>query len=106
MNLKGTTFAGIVYCPQHPDSDIHGLLRACVRTTSLMRVGEILASYGVSFRVMWMQDGLWSESKSIAEIEAAQLNYGVLLVCPLWTAYLNPSVYKPMPKELKVRGAA
>ena len=105
MTDKGTTWAGVVYCPKHPEADMHGLLRGAVRTSSVLRLAEVIRLYDIDFHVMWLRQGLWSESHSIAEIQATMRNYGVLLVCPLWCAYLGPERYQPMPKELRVKVA-
>ncbi len=91
-------YSGIVYFPDHPDSDLHGLLRVIVRVKSKLDVRELLdeceliiAPWGVK---------IWQESKSHAEHQATERHYGELLACPLVSQYLKAENYKPIPKSL------
>jgi hypothetical protein len=98
-----SVYAGIVYLPQHPQADLHGLIRGVVRTRGILRLKEILDRFDIPFHARMFQEGTWSESRSIAEIQAAQSHYGELLVCPLWCAYLGASYYQPAKEGLKMR---
>ena len=41
----------------------------------------------------WLQ-GIWSESKSAAEIQATESRFGQLLVCPVSVQYLHAESYR------------
>lgn len=104
--MKGTTYAGIVHLPRHPEADIHGLMRAVMRTDSLFRLEQACQLWDIPFRMSLFGMHVWGESKSIAEIHAGELHYGVLLVCRLDQAYLSSEAYQPIPKNLLVRRRA
>ena len=98
---KGTVFAGITFFPEHPDADMHGLVRACIRTQNRFQIFRAWQAYGIDFNLYAMFPyGIWSESKSHAEILATENHYGELMICPLVKAYLRPEEYKPIPKHL------
>jgi hypothetical protein len=59
--------------------------------------------WDIPFRLSLMGMGVWSVSKSIAEIHATERNYGFLLVCPLSQAYLEAEYYQAIPRNLLAR---
>jgi hypothetical protein len=92
-------YSGIAYMPEHPDSDMHGLLRVVIQERSIPAVMAILEKSGITFRGLWTAN-IWQVSKSRIEQLAAERHYGELLACPLVLAYLKPENYKPKPKSL------
>jgi hypothetical protein len=98
--MKGTLYGGIICKPDHPEADMHGLLRCIIRARSKQHVADALHCFGVTFD--WFADfnsGVWSESKSAAEVQAAEGRYGIVLVCPLVQAYLRAENYKPLKEK-------
>jgi hypothetical protein len=94
--MKGSVFGGILYLPQHPAADIHGLVRGAIRTKSWLWAEEILSKAGIERTHALWSLGMWSESKSAVEILITQQHYGELLICPLVEAYLNSEHYVPL----------
>lgn len=97
--MKGTTYSGIVYFPEHPDADMHGLVRIVCRERSAIEVLRRLASAGFCCAGL-MHSKLLQESKSHVEQQAAERCYGELLVCSLVSQYLDPELYRPVTSEL------
>ena len=101
--MKGIVYSGIVYMPEHPDSDLHGLIRIAVRTRGgWIEVRKKLTIVGLNSSLPPM---IWQISKSHAEEQATDRNYGILLACPLALQYLKAENYKPIPKSLLRRKA-
>jgi hypothetical protein len=106
--VKGTVFGGILHFPEHPDADMHGLVRCCIRTANKFQIAHHWKAYGKKFyptrEFMSALDdgGTWQESQSHAEHVATETHYGELLVCPIVKAYLRPEEYRPVPKHLLV----
>ncbi len=96
---KGTVYSGIVYLPDHPDADLHGLLRVCIREASVSHAINKLDNSLIHTHCLWTRK-IWQESKSHAEAQATERHYGELLTCPLVSQYLRPENYKPIPKSL------
>ncbi len=95
---KGTVYSGIVYMPEHPFADLHGLIRLVIRTQSWMLVQDAMTEWGIP--LIGLRWKIWQESKSHAEHQATERHYGELLACPLALQYLKPENYKPIPKTL------
>lgn len=104
--MKGTVYSGVVYLPKYRDADMHGLLRAVVRTSSVLRLAESLRVYDIPFHPLMLSQGIWCESKSMVENAASERFYGQVIVCPLWCQYLKAENYVPIPKEFKCRQTA
>lgn len=104
--MKGTVYTGVIYFPRHPDADMHGLIRCVVRTSGLMNLAGALRVYDIPFHAMMFGQGIWCESKSIAEIEASEMHYGEVMVCPTWCQYLKAENYKTIPRGLKCQKSA
>lgn len=99
---KGTVYTGIIYLPGHPKADLHGLLRCVVRTDrGMSHLTSILRTYDIPFSPVLFNWGVWCESKSFAELNATENQYGRALVCPTWCQYLGPEHYLPIPETLK-----
>ena len=94
---KGTVYGGVISLPQHPDSDIHGLLRCVIRTTSRLRASEALEMIGVKRPFALFLEGIWSESKSAVELLVTEQHYAEIMVCPLAAAYVSPEKYRRLP---------
>jgi hypothetical protein len=92
--MKGTCYSGIVFLPSHPLADMHGLLRACVRTRGRLQVGTLLDRAGIMNHPSFWLTGMWCESKSAVEQHVTEKHYGEILVCSLVQAYLKPEVYE------------
>ena len=105
--MKGTCYSGIVYFPEHPEADMHGLIRVAVRTRGPLDVCDKLIRAGMpgSMAAFW-HTRVWTESKSHAEIAATETHYGELLACSLATQYLKSENYKPIPRALLRRKRA
>lgn len=95
--VKGTVYSGIAYMPQHPDADMHGLIRIVIRTRSWLAVRDKLDGLGISDRCA---SNIWTESRSHVEQLATEGRYGEPLACPIVLAYLKPENYKPIPRSL------
>ena len=98
--MKGVVYGGVLYLPEHPSADIHGLVRACIRTRSWLWAEEQLSKQTNVLRThMLWSSGLWSISQSAVEIMVSQQHYGELLICPLVEAYINPEAYRAYRKQ-------
>lgn len=97
--MKGTVYGGVLHLPAHPVSDIHGLVRAVIRTSSRLRAEENLEAIGVPNPSALWRNGIWSESRSAVELLVTETHYGKLLVCPLDAAYVTAEKYRPLSKE-------
>ncbi len=97
---KGTVYSGIVYMPDHPDADLHGMIRVAVREATRSDVREKILRNGIEYHFSMWNTGIWQESKSHAEAQATERHYGELLACPLVLQYLKAENYKPIPKSL------
>lgn len=96
---KGTVFGGVICLPQHPASDIHGLVRCVIRTKSWLHAERNLESIGVRNAFALWREGIWSISYSSIEQLVTEAQYGRLLVCPLAAAYVTASTYQPLEKQ-------
>ena len=98
--MKGIPYGGVLYLPEHPSADIHGLVRAVIRTKSWLWAEEHLTKQTNVLRThhLWTS-GFWSESKSAVEILVSQQHYGELLICPMVESYINAEAYKPYRKQ-------
>lgn len=97
--MKGTCYSGIVHMPEHPDADMHGLIRVAIRDRSQQTVILKLEKAGVAFKGLWTA-GIWQASKSHAEMIATEWRYGEFLACPIVLQYMSPENYRPIPKSL------
>ena len=99
--MKGIVYSGIVYAPEHPDADLHGLVRAAIRERSWILARRSLErEFGESQRFRWLLNSeAWTNSKSNAESLATEKHYGEILVCPIVRQYLDPKYYKPIKKR-------
>lgn len=79
-------YAGIAYCPAHPVSDMHGLVRVVVMARKRHTALTILRRVGIS-RVAF-----FCPSKSIVEHDAAVERK--VMVTDLRTGYLRPGDYQ------------
>lgn len=97
--MKGTTYSGIVHLPEHPDADLHGLVRVAIRDLSFLAVAERLSrEFAINVTGGWNLK-IWNASRSHVEELATERQFGVLLVCPLAKQYLDPAEYKPLRKS-------
>lgn len=105
--MKGTCYSGIVYFPEHPEADMHGLIRVAVRTRCKLDACAKLqrADFPTSMN-SFIVTHIWAESASHAEHVATERHYGELLACSLSTQYLKPENYKPIPRALLRRKRA
>lgn len=96
---KGSVYGGILYLPRHPFADIHGYVRAVMRTKSAAYVNNALEALGVeNCRAMWFEH-VWCESGSAIEKLITETHYGEMMVCPLVEAYLKAERYVSLAKE-------
>ena len=93
--MKGTVYSGIVYAPDHPDADLHGLVRVCIRERSWDAVERKLERAFDCLAAPW-NSRIWQKSKSNAECLATEDHYGEILICPIVRQYLDPKYYKPL----------
>ncbi len=95
--MPGTVFGGVIYLPQHPDADLHGMLRACIRCRSRLQIEHALQAFFIPFNpTLAFQHHYWAESQSVAEHQATEKHYGELMACPLQRAYLSAACYNPV----------
>jgi len=104
--VKGIVYSGIAHFPDHPDSDLHGLIRVVIRERTMLRVAEKLERAEILYWSGLYQANIWQESKSHAEALATERHYGELLACPLALQYLKAENYKPIPESLLRRKKA
>ena len=97
--MKGLVFGGILCLPHHPAADIHGLVRAVIRTKNWLWAEEMLAKIGVPQTHALWNTGLWSETKSAVEQLVSQQHYGQILICPVAEAYIGPDHYRPLTRD-------
>ena len=104
---KGTCFGGVIYLPVHPDADLHGLVRACMRISGWSGLFAQLERLGLPRTPGRMANSqIWQVSWSLAEINATEHHYGELLVCSLTKQYLDQANYRPFGKMPKTARAA
>jgi hypothetical protein len=96
---KGSVYGGVLYLPSHPYADIHGLLRAVMRTKSWAFVNMALEQLGVVNPSLMARNGIWAVSGSVVERLATETHYGELMVCPLVESYLNAAKYQRLSRE-------
>ena len=101
--MKGSVYGGILYLPQHPYADIHGLVRAVMRTKSWAYVSLALEQLSVVNPSLMLRNGIWGQSGSAVEKQVTEGHYGELLVCPLVEAYLNAEKYQRLSKDSLTR---
>jgi hypothetical protein len=93
---RGSVYGGVLYLPDHPASDMHGLVRAVIRTRSEVYANRALERLGfLGTRPLWACK-IWSESGSAIEKLITETHYGELLICPLVSAYLKAELYQPL----------
>ena len=104
LSPSTTVYGGIIRFPEHPLSDMHGLLRCIlrVRARHFSQVIEVLSLYGVIVRLLDL-NRTWLPSLSQAEHTASLPHHGLPLVCPLPLSYLSASHYTLIPKSLTLR---
>lgn len=92
--MTSTVYGGVLCIPDHPQADMHGLVRACLRVKARIEVQDILVK---SYKLTWYPSawaaGIWAESASAAELIATKAHYGRLLVAPLSRQYLTAGDY-------------
>ena len=99
--MRGTVYGGMIYFPQHPCADMHGMVRACIRSRNWLTVRHAWKAYGIDFEINPnLHLKLWQESKSVVERNATEGRYGEILVCSLVEAYLRVDRYAKIPREL------
>ena len=97
--MKGTTYSGIVYWPEHPDADLHGLIRLIIRESRRLMVEVKLEAMGL-FSNPRMWDGkIWQQTQSHVEELASERHFGVFLSCPLAEQYIRPENYTEVRKR-------
>jgi len=100
--MKGSVYGGVLYLPQHPYADIHGLVRAVMRTKSWAYVSLALEQLGVVNPALMLRNGIWGQSGSAVEKGVTESHYGCLMVCPLVEAYINAAKYERLlPESLR-----
>jgi hypothetical protein len=97
--MKGTVYGGILYLPAHPFADIHYLVRAVMRTKSILYVNQALEALGIDSPGALWRAHLWAESSSAIEKLVTESHYGAMMVCPLVSAYLKAELYQELGKE-------
>jgi hypothetical protein len=94
--MKGLVFGGTVKLPTSPHADMHGMVRAVVRTK--LFTGAIVAMARLGVHVLPQDLGrTWSVSTSAIESEITAPAYGVVFICPLALAYLRAEHYTKTP---------
>jgi len=94
--MKGIVYSGIVYAPDHPDADLHGLIRACIRERSWNIARQKLTlTFGATASSLF-NSKIWQVSKSHVESLATEKYYGEILACAIVRQYLDPKYYKPL----------
>ncbi len=97
--MKGSVYGGVLYLPAHPFADIHGLVRAVMRTKSMLYVNQALEALGIeNTRALWAER-MWADSASAVEKLVTEPHYGAMMVCPLVSAYLKAEKYQELGKE-------
>ena len=97
--MKGSVYGGVLYLPQHPFADIHGLVRAVMRTKSWGYVSLTLEQLNVVNPSLMLRNGIWGQSGSAVEKLVTEGHYGEMLVCPLVEAYINAAKYERLVPE-------
>lgn len=97
--MKGSVYGGVLYLPRHPFADIHGLVRAVMRTRSALYVTNAMEALGVHSPMGLWNNHMWAESGSAVEKLVTESHYGEMMVCPLVAAYLHAEKYHILPKE-------
>lgn len=99
MKPKGLTVGGIAHLPNLPEADLHGLVRLCIRDVSFLEVcRRATQELGINLTGSCNLH-VWQESKSHAEIQATEGNFGEFFVCSLVSQYLSASNYRPLRKK-------
>jgi hypothetical protein len=96
-----TVYGGIVRLPQHKLADMHGLVRAVVRTRTRLQVDSILRTFDLNIPPSFWLAGIWSESKSLNEQHVTEGHPGKVFVCGLWELYVNEGRYELLERSKK-----
>ena len=91
---KGIVYSGIAYLPDHPDADLHGLVRACIRERSRLAAMQKLRRAGIP--LVGSTNMIWQQSASHVEQMATERHYGEILICPIVFQYLDANNYRPL----------
>lgn len=91
--MNPVVYGGYCHFPDHPQSDLHGIVRFCVKTSSPYRVREALLKYGVDLNPREL-NRTWGPTKSIIESDAASQRYGEVYFCNVSQAYQSLTVYR------------
>jgi hypothetical protein len=80
--------------PQHKLADMHGLVRAVVRTQTRLQVNSIMSAHGLDIPPSFWIAGIWSASKSLREWHVTDGYNGRVFVCGLWDLYVDEGKYE------------
>ena len=94
-------YGGILKYPSHRLADMHGLIRAVVRTRTRLQVTSILASHGIELPPSVWILGIWCESKSVTEEHVTAAHNGKVFVCNLPEMYIKAERYEVLQKGIK-----
>lgn len=100
-----TVWGGIVRLPHHKLADMHGLVRAVVRTQTKLQVNSIMESFGLNIPPSFWIHGIWSASRSLREDHVTQDHPGKVFVCGLWDLYVNEGKYEELKREPRKRAS-
>jgi hypothetical protein len=100
---KGNVYGGVLHLPAHPAADIHGLVRAIMRTRNQQFVNTALGGLGVQGPAALWREHIWCESGSAIERLVTESNYGVLMVCPLVSMYVKADAYQKLDERYFTR---
>lgn len=89
-----SVFGGIVRLSNHKLADMHGLVRAVVRTQTRLQVNSIMRAVGLDIPPSFWIAGIWSESKSLRESHVTDGHNGKVFVCGLWDLYVDEGKYE------------
>lgn len=92
MSGKGQVYGGACKLPTSPHADMHGMVRAVIRTKLFTEAIDAMRRLGV---VIIPQDlgRTWAVSASAIESEITARAYGEVFICALHLAYLRPESY-------------
>lgn len=91
-NVTPSVYGGYCHFPEHPQADMHGIVRFCVRASSPSDVIWQLGRYDVMIGHSTL-NRTWGVSKSAIEREVCETKHACVFFCSPALAYLYADKY-------------
>lgn len=93
MNTTPTVYGGYCYFPEHPNADMHGIVRFSVRASSPTDAIWQLGRYGILIGHTTLNK-FWGPTKSTVEQEVCAGHHASVFFCSPTFAYTQTDFYR------------